>query len=116
MGTKLDELRDGCFARAKDDEPMFVLLGRDRQAPTLVRQWAENRKAEIELGRKPASDMPMVTEAFQCADNMEAWREANDGSWRIGGLFADAAMAATGKHGVHNDEEMQQAMNERRTK
>ena len=40
MGTKLTELRDGCFARALDDEPMFVLLARDTSAPSLVRLWA----------------------------------------------------------------------------
>lgn len=86
MGTKLQELRSGCFARAMDDEPMFVLLARDVTAPTQVRAWAIQRKADISMGRKPASDMAVVEEAFATADKMEAWREQNDGAWR-GGLF-----------------------------
>ena len=87
MGTKLQELRDGCFAAAMDDEPMFVLLARDPSAPWLARKWADEREAQIRTGRKPASDMSKVQEARACADNMERWREANDGAWRKG-LFA----------------------------
>lgn len=88
MGTKLTELRDGCFHRAMDDEPMFVLLARDLSAPSKVRAWADEREAEVQAGRKPASDMESVHEARECADRMERWRERNDGAWRTG-LFAD---------------------------
>lgn len=84
MGAKLTELRDGCFARAMDDEPMFVLLARDASAPKKVREWATQRKADISMGRKPASDMAVVDEAFETANKMEAWRETNDGAWRTG--------------------------------
>lgn len=84
MGTKLTELRDGCFARALDDEPMFVLLARDTSAPTLVRTWAAQRRHDIDRGRRPASDMAQVLEAEQAADRMEAWRAKNDGAWRTG--------------------------------
>jgi hypothetical protein len=87
MGTKLQELRSGCFAAAMDDEPMFVLLARDHNAPEQVRNWADQREMDIERGRKPASDMDKVLEARTCADNMERWREQNDGKWRDG-LFA----------------------------
>jgi hypothetical protein len=87
MGTKLEELRKGCFARAMDDEPMFVLLARDLDAPRLTRMWADNRETMINLGQKPASDMVQVHEAREAADRMEAWREQNDGTWRKG-LFA----------------------------
>lgn len=87
MGTKLEELRSGCFARAMDDEPMFVLLGRDPGAPALVRRWAAEREYEIRVGRRPASDIVQVQEARGCANRMEGWREQNDGAWRTG-LFA----------------------------
>lgn len=88
MGTKLQELRDGCFHAAMDDEPMFVLLARDPAAPGLVRNWARQREDQIIRGSRPASDMGKVNEARQCADRMERWREANDGVWRTG-MFAD---------------------------
>jgi hypothetical protein len=103
MGTKLEELRSGCFAAAMDDEPMFVLLARDPAAPNLVRGWADQRELDIEEGRKPATDMGKVTEARQCADNMEAWREKNDGEWRKG-LFARAQhMADAVKSGLDRE-------------
>jgi hypothetical protein len=87
MGTKAYEMINGCFARAMDDEPMFVLLARDAQAPQRVRDWATQRRADISMGLKPESDAALVDEAFECADLMEAWREENDGKWR-NGLFA----------------------------
>ena len=88
MGTKLSELSPkGCFARAKDDEPMFVLLARDPSAPDLVEDWAKRREAEVTAGRRPASDLAQVKEARESAQNMRAWRDANDGMWREG-MFA----------------------------
>lgn len=91
MGTKLQELRNGCFARAMDDEPMFVLLARDASAPQGARDWADRREADIRAGRKPASDMAMVQEARECADRMEAWRTEHDGEWRTG-LFGGSSL------------------------
>jgi hypothetical protein len=88
MGTKLTELRNGCFHRAMDDEPMFVLLARDPSAPSLVLAWAQGRELEIRDGKRPASDMEMVEEAREAARKMMAWREANDGAWREG-LFPE---------------------------
>lgn len=39
MGTKAQELVDGCFAKAADDEPLFVLRAQDTFAPALIRAW-----------------------------------------------------------------------------
>lgn len=86
MGTKLTEIRNGCFHAALDDEPMFVLLGRDQSAPALIRDWADIREHEIERGVRPASDYEKIRDARETADNMEKWRHANDGAWR-NGLF-----------------------------
>lgn len=77
MGTKLKPGNFDCYANAAVDEPMFILLARDIQASELVRAWANKRRQMITVGVKPASDMPMVNEAEQCADAMEAWRRAN---------------------------------------
>lgn len=94
MGTKLSELSPkGCFARAKDDEPMFVLLARDPSAPGQVEAWAATREAEVRSGRRPASDLAQVKEAYECAENMRAWRDANDGMWREG-MFAGGRASA----------------------
>ncbi len=84
MGTKLEEMRNGCFAAATDDEPMFILLARDPQAPALIRKWALERKCDIASGARPASDMGKVFEAEECAKRMELWRLENDGAWRKG--------------------------------
>ena len=89
MGTKLTELRDGCFHRAMDDEPMFVLLARDDSAVPLVMAWAQNRELDIRKGKRPASDMEQVEEARSCARRMQEWRHDNDGAWREG-LFGQS--------------------------
>lgn len=89
MGTKLSELRDGCFHKALDDEPMFVLLARDTAAPTTVRAWADEREAEIHAGKRPSSDMRQISEARATADKMEQWRIDNEGAWRANNLFAE---------------------------
>lgn len=73
MGTKNNPGTFDCYANAEPDEPMFVLLGRDPHAHYAVRQWAFARKAMIENGAKPQSDMAMVDEAIECAEAMERY-------------------------------------------
>lgn len=66
MGTKNKPGKFDCFLAAKPDEPMFVLLGRDPGAGSLVRLWASDREAR---GEDPAK----VAEARACADAMDEW-------------------------------------------
>lgn len=82
MGTKNNPGAYDCYANALPDEPMFILLGRDPSAPTLVAEWANEREEAIVLGHRPQSDMAMVEEARECARNMLRWRAENDGKWR----------------------------------
>jgi hypothetical protein len=67
MGTKTDPGAYDCYANAKPDEPMFVLLGRDRHAAVLVNLWAYMRKA---AGESPAK----VAEAHDTANAMVEYR------------------------------------------
>lgn len=67
MGTKNNPGAFDCYAAAHPDEPMFVLLGRDRHAPMLVTLWAWLREVDGEEARK-------VAEARECAMTMRAWR------------------------------------------
>lgn len=46
MGTKTNPGRFDCYAAAEPDEPMFILLGRDRHAAALVNLWAAMRMGE----------------------------------------------------------------------
>lgn len=66
MGTKNKPGKYDCYAHAKVDEPLFVLLGRDPMAGTLVRVWADLREQN---GEDPAK----VKEARDCADALDAW-------------------------------------------
>lgn len=66
MGTKLNPGQFDCYAAAAHDEPMFVLLGRDRHAAVLTNLWALMRAAE---GEDPAK----VREAGECANDMVAY-------------------------------------------
>lgn len=66
MGSKSNPSSFDCYANAKPDEPMFVLLGRDPLGGALVREWARLREA--------AGDSPeQVAEARACADQMDEW-------------------------------------------
>jgi hypothetical protein len=73
MGTKNNPGRFDCYAAAKPDEPMFILLGRDPVAAGAARAWANEREKLIDAGVKPESDRDMIVEARQCADAMEAY-------------------------------------------
>lgn len=69
MGTKNNPGAFDCYANAEPDEPMFVLLGRDRHAPALVWLWALLRQAD---GERPDK----VAEARKCAEDMTSWNAA----------------------------------------
>jgi hypothetical protein len=82
MGTKNNPGQFDCYDNALPDEPMFTLLGRDPDAPDVVRKWADNREQLVKLYLRPASDMEQVQEARECADEMERWRRSNCLVWR----------------------------------
>lgn len=76
MGTKNNPGSFDCYANAEPDEPMFILLARDKSSPSLVEDWADDREDKIRRGLKPESDMAMVKEARECARTMRFWRSA----------------------------------------
>ncbi len=45
MALKREELINGRFAAAADDEPLFVLRSTDPRAPNIVREWARQYHA-----------------------------------------------------------------------
>lgn len=63
---KREEAVNGCWAKAADDEPVFVFRAQDKLAPGFVRQWAAQAHA---LGMSQAK----VGAALKTADLMEAW-------------------------------------------
>lgn len=67
-----------------DDEPEFILLGRDLAAPSAIRQWANKRQHMMKVGLAPKSDEAMVAEALLCAAEMETWRRNANEKWRGG--------------------------------
>lgn len=77
MGTRQNPGKYDCLSKAKPDEPIFVILGRDRHGAAVVREWARLRELAIAMDIAPQSDAAMVREARQLADKMEAWREKN---------------------------------------
>lgn len=66
---KSDELivPDSCWNKARLDERVFVLLARDKAAPTAIRAWVEER---IRLGKNHPTDN-QITHALNCAALME---------------------------------------------
>ncbi len=72
MGSKNEPGKFDCYSHAEPDEPMFILLARDKHAPRLVREWARLRDV---AGENPEK----VREAFDCADAMEVWHMKHRG-------------------------------------
>lgn len=73
MGLKKQELIDGCFAKAADDEPIFVLRGQDKLAPELVREWARRFATHHLYMQQGTYWNKKYREAMALADAMEAW-------------------------------------------
>lgn len=69
MGTKRNPGAYDCYANAEPDEPMFILLGRDKHAPYLVELWAAFREAD---GENPSK----IAEARECAKAMRKFRRS----------------------------------------
>lgn len=63
MGTKNNPSKFDCYANAAPDEPMFILLARDRHAPLVVAFWAKLREMESE-------DPAVIAEARNCVMDM----------------------------------------------
>lgn len=72
MATKNQPGTYDCYANAAPDEPMFVLLGRDRAAPIAVMVWAAARAALRDRGAGDISDAQLA-EAQACVAAMDAW-------------------------------------------
>ena len=58
---------DSCWNKAKEDETVFCLLGRDKAAPAAIRYWCMER---IRMGLNKPEDSQMIY-AIACARNME---------------------------------------------
>lgn len=57
-----------CLNRAREDEMIFVLLGRDVATPAAIRMWFHER---LRLGKNRCGDAQMI-EALQCAATIVA--------------------------------------------
>ena len=96
MASKLHPGEFDCYAAALPDEPLFILLARDKSAPAIIRGWVQERRTALlqeradnpELESDPIfmeryhEDLNKCREAEMCAHDMQVWRNANDGVWR----------------------------------
>ena len=67
---KKDELKEGakgCFAKAEDDEMLFVLRAQDKTAPLVILDWIK-----MNFENCPASKL---REAFECALEMKNYHK-----------------------------------------
>lgn len=73
---KREELSNprSCMSRAADDEPTFVLLGRDKAAPEAILAWASER---VRIGKNKWSD-EQIREAMECVVAMDEFRHKDD--------------------------------------
>lgn len=91
MGTKNNPGEFDCYVKAEPDEPMFILLGRDKHAPTLVWLWASLRELDGEDANK-------VTEARNCVAEMIGW--AHDHNRKSAGVGLAALCECYGAYPI----------------
>ena len=97
MGTKNNPGKFDCYKNAEPDEPMFVLLGRDRLAAHLVSIWSKVRMGDWEAASEVfahmvrehgldyciSPDVDKADEAMDCAMAMFKFREARKAAKRL---------------------------------
>lgn len=90
MSTKNNPGRFDCYDKADPDEPMFVLLARDPDAPYLVAEWARRReiREQNEWARRRevhehteglTFSTDKIAEARECAETMRQWETKTSG-------------------------------------
>lgn len=77
MTTKLTAGNDDCYARLEPDEPYFCLMARDPDFSLVIRQWAFNRRLQIESGVRPDTkeNNEQISQALECAQDGKSWRD-----------------------------------------
>ena len=83
MGTKANPGKFNCYAKAADDEPIFVLRASDPLAPDVVGYWADRYHLQKEIGNSVGNGPEVLTasqhakyaEARACAIAMKEWRK-----------------------------------------
>lgn len=73
MATKNRPGKFDCYTAAAPDEPMFVLLARDRAAPIAIWAWIEER---LKTGKNDIGD-EQIQEAFYCMADIIRWQTKN---------------------------------------
>ena len=70
MSTKENPGKYDCLEKAEPDEPYFVLLARDIEAATAIRDWA--------MRSRHAQPLEKLKEALSCANAMDSWRSIKE--------------------------------------
>lgn len=73
MGTKNNPGSFDCYANAGPDEPMFILLGRDKFASDTVDKWIQFKTLQYDIQYPdgwPQEKVDKLNEAKTCAQNM----------------------------------------------
>lgn len=63
-----------CLNKAEDNEPLFVLLGRDESSVAAINAWISHR---VSSGKNNYSD-PKIVEAAMLCEEMMAFREKRE--------------------------------------
>ncbi|MGL5735484.1 MAG: hypothetical protein ACRCYS_11510 [Beijerinckiaceae bacterium] len=96
--TKAEPGPFDAMEKARDDEPVFTLLGRDPDAPDTIKAWVERRRKRL-LQEGGAQDEETIRgELIQCTEaETIAWAMNN---WRKGKSEEPAVMERVGYSGI----------------
>jgi hypothetical protein len=78
MATKAELLASKMWENTADDEPVFMLVGRDALAPHIIRMWVAMHGLISRFDDVLAQQAERKNvEAFNCADAMAVWQRRN---------------------------------------
>lgn len=86
MWTKKDCLEaaargEGCLGKARDDEPVFIIVGDDASMAAVVRSWA---RRVLKMHKEAGNKIPdKISEALDFADEIDAWQSKNYATVKI---------------------------------
>lgn len=101
---------NSCWNKAKDDEPVFVLLGRDPDAPAAMLEWAQKRHDRDPFDKKA---LKISAEINKMANYCKRFKEESE--WQTIKVYLRGKyvfvkvreLVSVSDHGVHVCEAMQ---------
>lgn len=105
MSTKENPGPFDCYDRLLPGEEYFLLRAKDPDFELFVKQWAFNRRMQINMGSRPDTqkENDRIKSALNCAQDGKSWRESYNTKLEVAAIEANGGfdqdgVPITGEH------------------